>query len=52
MLPSYADEEYKQDYLYYADPLWAIEICEKLCPKKVTVLKGYSLFEFSIIVSK
>lgn len=52
MLPSYSDEEHKKKYLYYADSLWVIDLCKRLFSDKVIILKDYSLYEFTILVTK
>jgi SAM-dependent methyltransferase len=52
VLTSYSDVEKRQDYLYYADPLYFFDFCKKNCSKYVTLNHSYPLWEFSILVTK
>lgn len=52
ILTSYSDEEYKKDYLYYADPLYFFDYCKKHFSKNVALLHDYNIYEFTIIVKK
>tara|TARA_B110000483_G_C18147783_1_gene524186 strand:- start:287 stop:895 length:609 start_codon:yes stop_codon:yes gene_type:complete len=52
ILTSYSDEEYKKDYLYYADSLYFFDFCKRNFSKNVALLHDYELYEFTIIVKK
>lgn len=52
ILTSYSDEEYRKDYLYYADPLLFFDYCKKHFSKNVALLHDYDLHEFTILVRK
>jgi len=52
VLTSFSDEEYKKDYLYYADPMALFAYCKKHFSKDVALLHDYQLYEFTIIVRK
>lgn len=52
ILTSYSDEEYKQDYLYYAKPEELFSYCKRNFSRKVAILHDYPLYEFTIIVKK
>lgn len=52
ILTSYSDEEYKKDYLYYANPLEVFDFCKKNISKNVALLHDYELYEFTIIIRK
>tara|TARA_B110000971_G_C20004388_1_gene498376 strand:- start:1139 stop:1759 length:621 start_codon:yes stop_codon:yes gene_type:complete len=52
ILTSYSDNEYRKDYLYYADPLYFFDFCKKKFSKNVALLHDYDLYEFTIIVRK
>ena len=52
ILTSYSDEEHKKEYLYYADPLYFFDYCNKHFSKNVALLHDYNLYEFTIIVKK
>ena len=52
LLTTYSDEEYKKDYLFYADPTYYFEYCKKCFSKNVALLHDYNLYEFTIIVRK
>ncbi|WP_159017373.1 class I SAM-dependent methyltransferase [Cognatiluteimonas profundi] len=50
-LTSYSDADRKRDYLYYADPRILFDHCMRLS-RHVTLLHGYGLYEFTILVRK
>lgn len=50
-LTSYADADRKRDYLYYADPCEVFDHCMEYS-RHVTLLHGYGLYEFTILVQK
>lgn len=52
ILTSYSDEEYKKDYLHYADPREYFDYCKKNFSRNVALLHDYDLFEFTILVRK
>lgn len=52
ILTSYSDNEYRKDYLYYADPHYFFDLCKKKFSKNVALLHDYDLYEFTIIVRK
>jgi SAM-dependent methyltransferase len=52
VLTSFSDEEFKRDYLYYADPMALFEYCKTYFSKDVALLHDYQLYEFTIIVRK
>ncbi|MEM5777469.1 MAG: class I SAM-dependent methyltransferase [Candidatus Aenigmatarchaeota archaeon] len=49
-LTTYVD--YKEDCLYYGNPLYFFDLCKKHFSKKVSLLHDYELFEWTIIVKK
>ncbi len=51
-LTKYSDEEYRQPYLYYADPLFLFDYCKKNFSKNVALLHDYGQYDFTIIVRK
>ncbi|MBI1770275.1 MAG: class I SAM-dependent methyltransferase [Bacteroidetes bacterium] len=51
-LTLYSDKEFKQSYLYYADPLFIFDHCLKNFSKNVALLHDYDQFDFTIIVRK
>ena len=51
-LTSYSEQEKKRDYLYYADPCLLFDLCMRRYSRQVTLLHGYGLYEFTILVSK
>lgn len=51
-LTVYSEEEYKKDYLYYADPLFLFDYCKKYFSKDVALLHDYKLYEFTLIIRK
>lgn len=52
MLPSYADEHLKKDYLYYAAPEWIQQICADITKADVEIVNNYGLFEFTVLIKK
>lgn len=50
-LTSYSDRDRMRDYLYYADPRVLFDHCMKVS-RHVTLLHGYGLYEFTILVRK
>jgi SAM-dependent methyltransferase len=52
ILTSYSDEEFKKDYLHYANPLDIFDYCKRNFSKNVALLHDYDLYEFTIIVRK
>jgi hypothetical protein len=51
-LTSFADEHKKQRYLYYANPLEISDFCKTHFSSDITLLSGYGLYEFTILVRK
>lgn len=52
ILTSYSDDEYKKDYLYYADPCFFFDYCKRHFSRWVSLLHDYGLYEFTILVRK
>jgi len=52
LLTSYSDDEHKQSYLYYANPLFLFDYCKKNFSKNVALLHDYDQYDFTIIVRK
>lgn len=52
ILTSYSDEEYKKEFLYYADPKYIFDYCKNNFSKNIALLHDYDLYEFTIIVKK
>jgi len=50
MLSTYVD--WKQEHLYYADPLVFFDLCKRKFSKYITLLHDYPLFEWTILVHK
>ncbi len=50
MLSTYVD--YKENHLFYGDPLFFFDYCKKNYSKYVSLLHDYPLWEFTIIVKK
>lgn len=50
VLSEYVD--YKQEHLYYADPLKYFDYCKRHISRYVTLLHDYPLYEWTIIVRK
>jgi len=51
-LSNYSDKEFKQSYLYYADPLFLFDYCKKNFSKNVALIHDYGQYDFTIIVRK
>jgi SAM-dependent methyltransferase len=51
-LTSYSDQQYRQDYLFYADPLFFFDYCKKHYSKNVALLHDYNEYDFTILVRK
>jgi len=51
-LTIYSDDNFKKDYLYYADPCFLFDYCKKNISKNVALLHDYFLYEFTILVRK
>jgi SAM-dependent methyltransferase len=49
-LTSYSDRDKMRDYLYYADPTWAFDLCKRRYSRQVALLHDYGLYEFTILV--
>jgi len=47
-----SDVDWKEDHLYYADPLFWFDFCRNNISKKVTLLHDYPLWEWTICVTK
>lgn len=52
LLTSYSDKEFRQSYLYYADPLFFFDYCKKNFSKNVALLHDYDQFDFTLLVRK
>ncbi|ALO15609.1 trans-aconitate 2-methyltransferase [Salinivirga cyanobacteriivorans] len=52
ILTKYSDQEYMDNKLYYADPLFFFDYCKRNYSKNVALLHDYDLFEFTILVKK
>lgn len=50
ILTSYV--EWKEDHLYYGDPLFWFDLCKKSFSKKVSLIHDYPLWEWTICVTK
>lgn len=51
-LSSFAESDKKKNYLYYADPLFLIQLCMQRYSRNVALLHDYGLFEFTVLVRK
>ena len=49
-LTSYSDPEFMRPHLYYADPLYLFDHCQKNFSRMVSLLHDYPLYEFTIVV--
>jgi len=45
-LTIYSDDNFKKDYLYYADPCFLFDYCKRKFSKNVVLLHDYFLYEF------
>ena len=52
VLTSYADPERMRPELYYADPCFLFDYCQRRYSRWVAVLHDYGLYEFTIVVRK
>lgn len=52
VLSAHSDSEKKRADLYYADPSALSEFCSSKFSNDVTVLDGYGLYEFTILIRK
>ena len=52
ILSSYSDDEFMQDYLFYANPLEIFDYCKLNFSKNVSLIHDYNLYEFTILVKK
>jgi SAM-dependent methyltransferase len=52
MLTSYADVEYMQEHLYYANPGYWFDKCMTHYSRQVALCHDYGLYEFTIVVQK
>lgn len=50
VLTKYSDPEFMRQDLFYADPLFLFDYCERNFSKFVAVLHDYPLYEFTILV--
>ena len=51
-LAIYSDENYKKNYLYYADPCFLFDYCKRNFSKNIALLYDYFLYEFTTLVRK
>jgi SAM-dependent methyltransferase len=49
-LTSHADPEFMRPHLYYADPIYFFDYCQKNFSRMVSLLHDYPLYEFTIVV--
>ena len=52
VMDPFSDVDWKEDHLYYADPLFWFNFCRNNISKKVTLLHDYPLWEWTICVTK
>jgi SAM-dependent methyltransferase len=52
VLTSYADPERMRPDLYYADPCFLFDYCQRRYSRWVAVLHDYGLYEFTVVVRK
>jgi hypothetical protein len=52
ILTRYADKEFMQSHLYYADPLFFFDFCKRTYSKNVALLHDYNEYDFTILVRK
>jgi len=50
LLTEYVD--YKEDHLYYGDPLLFFDYCKRSFSKRVNLIHDYNLFEWTLLVFK
>jgi hypothetical protein len=46
------DVDYKEDHLYYGDPLFFFDFCKRNFSRYVTLIYDYELYEWTILVRK
>lgn len=51
-LTKHSHPERKKNYLYYADPSEVLEYCLNRFSKKVTLIHGYDLYDFTVLIYK
>jgi SAM-dependent methyltransferase len=52
VLTSYADPDRRRPDLYYADPCFLFDYCQRRYSRWVAVLQDYGLYEFTVVVRK
>jgi SAM-dependent methyltransferase len=52
VLTSYADPDKKRPDLYYADPCFLFDYCQRRYSRWVAVFHDYGLYEFTVLVRK
>jgi SAM-dependent methyltransferase len=52
LLTKYSDKEYMQGYLYYADPLFYFDYCQRNYSRNIALLHDYNQYDFTILVRK
>jgi SAM-dependent methyltransferase len=51
-LTSYSDPPKRRDYLFYGDPRFFFDLCQRRYAKNVALRHDYGLYEFTILVRK
>jgi hypothetical protein len=51
-LTYYSDPPKRKDYLYYGDPRFFFDLCQRRYSRNVALRHDYGLFEFTILVRK
>ena len=51
-LTRYADKEHMKKYLYYGDPCFYFDLCQRQFSRNVALFHDYGLYEFTIVVRK
>jgi hypothetical protein len=52
VLTRYADPERMRPDLYYADPCFLFDYCQRRYSRRVAVFHDYGLYEFTVVVRK
>lgn len=52
VLTSYSDPDRRRPDLYYADPCFLFDYCQRRYSRWVAVLQDYGLYEFTVVVRK
>ena len=52
VLTSYADPDRMRPDLYYADPCFLFDYCQRRYSRWVAILHDYGLYEFTVVVRK